>query len=324
MSETNFSAGPISLFALLFVENGEMHANLRSASDPLNVYLRCGALLDQSLTAFGHNLTLVTNEPHLLRSGMEQEGIQLELVEMPFDRFVPETLAFRSAHRKLDVIAAFGQGKMGPRPGLLDLDMVMLNPFPTMILTDPRLVGYDIWHQIAPAYGTELVRRDIATVSGLSAHHLNHWWGGEFLVGPQDRFAQLSEVIETLYPRYLELAPSLHHQGDEMILTAAMHVLDRESAPIAVDGGAAGAIGRWWSARTQSQIEPLSEFASRSILHLPADKDLLSSFSGDPALSIDSLYPHLRKRLRAKTLIRRLVGSLDPVLPGPRKYAPKL
>ena len=324
MSETSFSTGSVSLYSLLFVEDGEMHANLRSSSDPLTVYLRCGALLNKSLTAFGHNLTLVTNEPRLLRSRMEQEGIQLKMIEMPFDRLVPETLGFRSAHRKLDVIAAFGQGKMGPRPGLLDLDMVMLNPFPAMVLTDPRLVGYDIWHQIAPAYGADLVRREVAAVSGLSAHGLSHWWGGEFLVGPQDRFAQLSEVIEMLYPRYLDLAPGLHHQGDEMILNAAMHVLGQGSFPIAVDGGAAGAIGRWWSARTLSRIERLSEFANRSILHLPADKQLLSSLSDEPALLIKSLYAHLRKGLKTRTLIRRLVGPLDPVLPGPRKYAPKL
>jgi hypothetical protein len=324
MSEPSSGTKPVSLYALLYVENGEIHVNLRSDSDALTVYLRCGALLANSLAAFGHSLKLVTNNSRLLRSRMDKEGIQLELIEMSFDRFVPETINFRSAHRKLDIIAAFGQGKMGPRPGLLDLDMVMLNPFPSMVLTDPCLVGYDIWHQIAPAYGADLVRRDIAAVSGFSANDLSHWWGGEFMVGPQDRFAQLSEVIETLYPRYLELARSLHHQGDEMILNAAMHVLDRGSCPIAVDGGTAGAVGRWWSAHTQSQIEPLNEFASRSILHLPSDKNLLSELFDDPAVSIDALYAHLRERLRAKTLIRRVLSPLQALMPGPSKYAPKL
>lgn len=324
MSINLTAAAPLSLHALLYVEEGEIHVNLRGSSDPLNVFIRCGALLDRSLAALGHNLTLVTNEPRLLRNRLDQEAIELKVIETAFDRVVPKTLGFRSAHRKLDVIAAFGRGEMGPRPGLVDLDIVALNPFPQMVLTDPRLVGYDIWHQIASAYGSDVVRNDIAAVSGMPADSLENWWGGEFLVGPEAQFALLSEVIETIYPRYLELAPRLHHNGDELLLTAAVHVLGREAAPIVVDGGEAGAIGRWWSARTLYPIEPLRELANRSLLHLPADKELLSDLLDRPSLSGATLYSHLRRQLKSKTMIRRLAGFVNPILPGPRRYAPKI
>lgn len=323
-STTNDGTEPLSLHALLYVENGEAHVNLRFASDPLSIYLRCGALLDRSLAAFGHRLTIITNEPRLLRDRLQTDAIDLKVIETAFDRDVPETLNFRSAHRKLDVFAAFGRGEMGPRPGLVDLDMAMLNPFPTMVLRDPQLVGYDIWHQVAPAYGTNLVRGDIAAISGLPADGLEHWWGGEFLIGPSESFAQLSEVIERLYPKYLELSPGLHHQGDEMLLTAALYVLEQTGSPIIRDGGTAGAVGRWWSARTLSPIEPLTAFSDRSLLHLPADKDLLSELWDRSDLAGASLYDHLNRRLRSRTLTRRIAGLLHPFLPGPRRYAPRL
>lgn len=319
---------PVSLHGLLYIEEGERHVNLRGASDPIAVYLRCAALLHRSLEKFGHGLTIITNEPALLRTRLEQESIQMEVIETTFARTVPETLSFRSAHRKLDVIAAFGRGEMGGRPGLLDLDMVMLNRFPDMISADSRLIGYDIWHQVAPAYGAERIRDDVARVSGRSAGALQHWWGGKFLVGPRDRFALLSEAVEMLYDRYLEVAPDLHHQGDEMLVTAAIHMLSQDNAAgaggVIADGGAADVIGRWWSSRTLSRIEPLRQLAARSILHLPADKEILSDLLKTPDLDGAALASDLTRRLRRKTWTRRLAAPLDPLLPGPRKHAPTL
>lgn len=315
---------PLSLYGLLFVEEeGERPVNLRGGTDPLLAYLRCAAGLHRSLARFGSALTLVSNRPALLRARLEREGLALAVTRAEFSRVVPPTLRFRAAHRKLDLIAAFGRGDMGARPGLLDLDMVMLNRLPAAVAESPGLVGYDIWDQVAAAYGAARIRHDVARVVGRPCDTLDHWWGGEFLVGPQDGFARLSEAVEALYPRYLRAAPELHHQGDEMLLAAAFHVLAQDGAAAGVaDGGALGAVGRWWSARTLSPGARLRDLAGRSLLHLPADKDVLSGLphaSDGTAQTAD-----LVARLRRKTRLHRLAAPLYPFLPGPRKYAPRL
>lgn len=320
----------LSFYGLLFIEDFEKHTNLIGVTDTILVYLLCGALLNKSLKHYGHEFKIVTNNREALARRIDSNCIDLNVMEIPFSTVVPSTLNFRSAHRKLDLISACGRGEMGLRPGILDLDMMMMRQLPAHLSSSDSLVGYNIWDQVAPAYGPNRVRDDVAKVSGISAEKLEEWWGGEFLVGPNERFADLSREIEWIYPRYLETADSLHHQGDEIVVTAALHRLSKNSGSqdeqIIVDGGELNAIGRWWSSRTLSRIAPLSKLAKRSILHLPADKEILSELSKSES-EMPNLTPLLLKSLRKKTRLRRLLAPLYPLtsyFSTSRKFAPRM
>ena len=330
MDQNTDSNSGLLFYGLLFIEEGEKHTNLKGAGDSILVYLLCGALLNKSLKHYGHEFAIVTNSPEALTRRIETNGIGLNVTEIPFSTVVPSTLNFRSAHRKIDLISACGRGEMGPRPGILDLDMMMLRQLPALLSSSDSLVGYNIWDQVAPAYGPQRVRNDVAKVSGISAETLEEWWGGEFLVGPKERFADLSREIELVYPRYLEIADSLHHQGDEIVVTAALHRLsktaERQDENIIVDGGKLEAIGRWWSTRTLSRIDPLTKFAARSILHLPADKAILSALSKSD-LAFPAVIPELLKSLRKKSRLRRYLAPLNPLIShysGQRRYSPRI
>jgi|TARA_B110000908_G_scaffold164335_1_gene212248 hypothetical protein len=317
----------ISLYSLLYIEDDERHANIGSTSDVISTYLNCGFLLHRSLMRFGHSLTIVTNKPTLVREMMEQEEIDLEVVQIEFTLHVPSTLKFRSAHRKIDLISAFGSGQLGARPGYLDLDMVMLNKLPFSTIDDECLIGYNIWHHVAPAYGADKIRYDVAKISGCNADDLKQWWGGEFLIGPRESFAMLSKQIDVIYSQYLKIASELHHQGDEMVVTAALHSLARDNAEgisdFIADGGNMGAVGRWWSSRTLSRIEPLGNLINCSIIHLPADKDILSELGANPILYGKGLARYLTGRLRRKTRWKRLLRPIF-ALAYSRKFTPKL
>lgn len=320
----------LSFYGLLFIEAGEKHTNLKGPEDSILVYLLCGALLYKALKRYGHEFTIVTNNPEALRRLIDANGIDLNVREISFSTIVPSSFNFRSAHRKIDLIAACGRGEMGPRPGILDLDMMMLRQFPALLSSSDYLIGYNIWDQVAPAYGPQRIRDDVSKVCGISADSLEEWWGGEFLVGPKEHFADLSREIELVYPQYLEIADSLHHQGDEIVVNAALHRLSKtakwQDEKVIIDGGELEMIGRWWSSRTLSPIAPLTKLAARSMLHLPADKVLLSALSTSDVV-FPAVIPKLLKSLSKKTRLRRYLAPLNPLFAyhsGPRKYSPRI
>lgn len=311
----------VNFYSLLFVAHGERHANLEAAEDAVEIYLRCGALLQQSMAAFGLDHTVLTNDLDTLQFLSASKSIPIRMQGFKFDRSVPHGIGFRAAHNKLDVLRAFGEGAFGDRVCLCDLDMVMLNPLPPDLETAQQLLGYDISDQTTVPYGAENVSSAFSTLGVPPLNHPPVWWGGEFLAGQAEHFKMLSRTVEGIYPRYAAAAPSLFHQGDEMVVSAALAILETQqnSAPIAD----ARLVSRWWSARTLSRGPALSKAMRSGLLHLPADKDILAKLQRN-GVGASELKGALWHDLIRKTRSRRWLNPLLNALRKEKKFAPEL
>jgi hypothetical protein len=163
---------------------------------------------------------------------------------------------------------------------------------------------YDITDQVAPAYGADRILSDLEVVSGLKIAE-PHWYGGEFIAGPSEAFASLQKAIEECLPRYVPLIPELHHVGDEMVVSAAIHVARRGGLKVE-NVGVSGHIVRWWSAATLHRQRGLREIISASLLHLPADKSFLARDSGRQAGTQSFLDDYVRMyRMKRSALLAR-------------------
>ena len=305
----------MNLYGLLYVnDQPENHANVGGTS--IAPYVRCASLCQRSAQLAGHHFTVVTNNIDAVKSIARDAQLELRVTGMQFNSPYPRSLRFYSAHFKLDLIRAFGQGMFGKVVGLIDLDTVFVRPLPSAVVAgEPH--AYDISTAIMPVYGPEKVREDLNRVSGRTLEH-HQWYGGEFITGTMEFMASLSEKIDEILPRYLNLASELHHQGDEMIVSAALNSLSE--GPLDAGGDA---VSRWWSARTSHRQQPFSIAEKASLLHLPSDKEFLGhraefDFRSDEFL--EAYRGFAAKKLRT----RRLAGLVDVVRGRPRKFVASL
>lgn len=230
-----------------------------------------------------------------------------ELVEHRFALEVPP-IPFRAAHRKLELFAAFADGAFGPAVALIDIDTLLLSPWPFAI--EPGVLqAYDLTAQ-TPANS---LRQDLAW-AGVPG---DRWWGGEFLAGDPAAFRPLADAVERLWNPYLAAVPGLRHVGDETVTTAALAGL-----PVRDVGGAG--VQRWWSARTEiRQRATLREALTAALLHLPADKTLLGRYA-DPALPLAGFPAAYRRHLAAKLPLRHVATLAERVLGRTAKHMPRL
>ena len=137
-----------TLYGLLHVsEHQQHHVNLRGRRSPLDTYLGCAALCGKTMALAGQPFRLITNAPDLLASRTKALDLPpIDLAPHEFRWSVPNELRFHSAHYKLELYEAFGEGRFGDQVGLVDIDTVMLRPFST---TPPvgGLAAYDISSQ---------------------------------------------------------------------------------------------------------------------------------------------------------------------------------
>src|SRR5262249_31429732 len=141
------------------------------------------------------------------------------------------------------------------------------------------LAVYDISDQIFPAYGRRRVVSDMELVSGRPLSDAR-WYGGEFVMGSATEFATVSRHIYLFPTNYVENISSLHHVGDEMIMSCALNMARADGVRI-VDYGQDNVVARWWTARTshrQAAFDVISGGAA--LLHLPADKVFLAKEAG--------------------------------------------
>lgn len=94
-----------------------------------------------------------------------------------------------------------------------------------------------------------------------------------------------------------------------MVLAPALNILAAEGFPL-IDGGQAGGIVRWWTARTAFRQPRLTDLADRSILHLPADKPFLAAASGQP-FDAPAFMNAYRRHARTKLAWRRAANAID-------------
>lgn len=206
------------LHALLYVdEAAERHANLR-ARDPLRVYARNAGLLARSAAASGHALTLITNAPERVQALLAEDGLDhfLTLRAHRFIRTLPEGWPFRSAHRKLELLEAFGTGAFGAHPALIDCDAVVLAP---LLLPDTdRLWLYDISEAMfgggAEGAAARLEGQGVAIGEAGAAGLVARWWSRR-TVQPHAAFRDAAR------------AAVLHLPADKPYLArAALHPFD--------------------------------------------------------------------------------------------------
>jgi hypothetical protein len=162
---------------------------------------------------------------------------------------------------------------------LLDSDVICINTAPInlqRLVNEKIATYYDITDQVYPAYGRETIVADKEVL--MQAPSIGNWAGGEWIGGTGDFFRKLYAASMVHWPRYVENYAHLHHQGDEMIVSCAIESLSRNGLFI-FDVGKIGGIARHWSAKTLHVARPVEALYDHFLLHLPADKTYLGSFS---------------------------------------------
>lgn len=300
-------------------DKAERHVNLSARGrSPHDIYLLAAVTLARSAATAGMSFALITNSKARIEATLRRHGLAgvVDVIEHRFTLQVPPGIAFHSAHFKLDLLTAFGRGAFGALVGLVDLDIVLQGPVELPYSASPAATGdlyvYDITDHVVPTYGSERISRDLAALAGLESSD-PHWYGGEFIAGDPAGFAALSREIAAIWPTYCASVASWHHVGDEMLVSAALlRLMQAPTSSVGVrEVGADGLISRWWSSRSLSSLEPLSQAIGSTMLHLPADK----LFSAKAAsVSFDAArfrhdYIRYAKRQRSVAILKNIVDS---------------
>jgi hypothetical protein len=269
------------MFGLLHIsENESSTENARSKNfiSQIEIYVDCAINLAKSLALNEIQFVLLTNKPEFLNKIIESRSESLVIQEIIFTTKIPHGTRFFSAHHKLDAfryLASLNDSYVA----LCDLDVVCINHLPDSFLTNIQQqtpMCYDISDQVIPAYGSDVIIRDLKSI-----HHQEsegRWSGGEFISGSPRFFFSLIHEIEKIYPSYIETLGSLHHVGDEAIVSAALEIIRRSGTYIA-DAGTLGIVGRFWSIPVLHTQKRFRYFQSCFLLHLPADKQFLAQLA---------------------------------------------
>lgn len=308
----------LSVYGLLYVDPANSrHVNINGRQDSIDVYLLCAANCSRSFRRQGVAFKVITNNRQLLTAHLAHLDISdLEIAEHHFTLAVPPRVPFFSAHFKLELCDAFASGEYGEYVALIDIDTLLLRRLPA----SEHLAVYDISDQVFPRYGQDVVIRDLEIIAGQPLAN-GRWYGGEFLMGNSNQFGRLASLINFCWPRYLENIATVHHLGDEMVLSAALNLYSEKDR--LVDYGAEGNVARWWSSRTYNQQAPFSDVRNTALLHLPADKLFLARYNaGQPATR--TLLDAYGKYVSRKLLIRSIIPALDLFSLHRKKFMPRL
>ncbi|MFY9314754.1 MAG: hypothetical protein WAO95_04235 [Burkholderiales bacterium] len=274
----------MKVFGLLHLaENQKTAVNLstRDFREQVSVYVNNARVLAKSLSLRGVAFGLLTNDRLLIEkcASTADDGFSLEIIEIPFLTKVPSGIRFFSAHHKIDAFRYLASLE-GSYYALCDLDMVCINDVPTCLhnLIKARIpLCYDISDQVIPAYGHDVIIRDLSTIGGLASE--GRWSGGEFVSGTPEFFKKLVNEIDDVYENYIANVPSMHHVGDEAVTSSALERLKRQGIYIA-DAGNLFIVGRYWNTRVRHPQKPFAYFNHCFLLHLPADKNYISTLAG--------------------------------------------
>lgn len=272
----------LHFFSLLAVDDigAEKPLNAKSGGgdESLLLYLRCASTLSASLGAHSElGLTILTNDAARLQRVSTAAGIDnIDFVDIPCTHRGPPGSTFRLALHKLDAmvhLAARDDDAGGCV--LLDVDMFatadLRSPFEDA-LARADIALYEITAQDVPAYGAAIVSGDLAAVGGRAVPM--RWFGGEVIAARPSTFARLLAHLEDCFSRYLEVWPTLNHNGDEVIVSAAIHLLSADGLTTE-DLGSSGVVRRFWSVLPRSDATRVTDLFSYPLLHLPADKEFL-------------------------------------------------
>lgn len=307
----------IAMYGLLHLAEGESSAEnfaIKDFDQQVSLYVRCATTLANSLRTVGVEFTLLTNQSATLASIAQSIGSGLPIVDIPCRTIVPHGARFFSAHFKLDAFRYLASLN-ADYVCLCDLDMVCINPMPRCLSNNIELripMCYDISDQVIPAYGHDVIIRDLETLHGSRSE--GRWCGGEFLSGAPAFFERLCEVVDKVYDNYLKSIGTLHHVGDEAVTSAALELLRRAGTCVA-DVGTLGIVGRYWNSETLHLQKSPDYYQGCFLLHAPADKQFLASMAGVNATSptdFGTRYAHYRRASSRspKRVAKRVLAGL--------------
>jgi hypothetical protein len=119
------------LYGLLFVDRDfSNHVNLKKSHiDSLEIYIRCAALCTAAIAFHGLQFHLISNQASYIKKRLAMLKLGgVSAIEHRFSLKIPHGIPFHSAHFKLELLEALGQGLFGEYVGLSDIDTVMCSP----------------------------------------------------------------------------------------------------------------------------------------------------------------------------------------------------
>ncbi|WP_207429411.1 hypothetical protein [Pedobacter sp. SYSU D00535] len=281
------------------------------------LYINCACRLAESLAVQGLSLTVITNDREYILTHLANPPFAI--VQLPFVQNVPSGIRFYSAHYKLQVfkyLAGLDSGYLC----LIDSDIVCVNKVPVALrcaAANQEPLFYDITRQVVPKLGVKTIvdnkQRLINDKCGPT------WAGGEFLAGPPSFFAELSELLVPIEKRYFSNFQSFVHQGDEMVVTAAIEKLRRRRT--LEDAGLNGIITRYWSVRPIHQQGSVDKIKTSFLIHLPSDKPFLA---GKPFTTPDEFLKRYERYVDRKRVFRFWFGPFIPALKTVLISVPKM
>ncbi|QYO67291.1 hypothetical protein [Leptolyngbya sp. 7M] len=303
----------LSLYGLLYLARDQsssiMDIYAETYEQKRKFYLKSAVNLSRSLQKRGVSFTLVTNNRQEIEDDLDQLGYSdfLKVECIDFQTTVPDGLFYYSTHFKLDVFHYFASLKNEQYVGLVDLDMIAVNDVPTCLRNLAQAgipLCYDVSDQLIPAFGHDLILRDMQRLSpDICA---GRWYGGELIFGPPSFFAALSDRAVPIYERYVQLVDELFHKGDEMITSVALEQLQRDGIYVA-DAGSLGIVGRFFSVPTVKHPQKsFKYFENCFLLHLPVDKDFLAKVEPEQAENRETFLKQYKSYLSTIWIVKGL------------------
>jgi hypothetical protein len=288
----------LTLYGMLYLDKSDninVNIRIKSFKDKLNLYLKNAATLARSLKDKGVNFILITNDLSAIKQSTSYPELDLQVEQIYFTTQVPLGIRFYSAHFKLDVLRYLAS-LTANYVGLCDLDMICINNIPECLLaqiSQKKPLVYDISEQVAPAYGQDIITRDIECILG--GKSCGKWYGGEFISGTPEFFSMLTHEIDQIYDRYIDNIDNLHHVGDEAITTAALEKMQQNGVEI-IDAGELKIVGRFWSIKVLHEQKSFDWYQECFLLHLPADKKFLASISQQSFVDVNAFTKRFQSR----------------------------
>lgn len=186
-----------------------------------------------------------------------------------FGSGLPQSATFHAATNKIYAFRHFASC-----PGasmLLDLDILCRAPLPSAIV---RIIERGVPLVLDLSEGIDQrTSHDLNLLAGRS--NLHRWYGGEFICGSPGFFGQLFDRVQAMIPLYRDCHASLIHQGDEMLVSAALGAMQQDGLSVC-DVSNLAVIQRHWFIASNGDYRRLRDPAP-CLLHLPSLKGVLDS-----------------------------------------------
>lgn len=175
------------------------------------------------------------------------------------------------------------------------------------IVSENIPIYYDITDQVYPAYGRERIIKDKSLI--MEYESIGNWAGGELIGGDKFFWNSLYYNCMKFWRNYQKNYKTLHHQGDEMLIACAIENYLKSNKCI-FNIGTVGGISRFWSIKTLHTGKPVEAVYDNFLLHLPADKEFLSSYEFINNNKFRKDYNRYLKNRLLKKLLKRVTVEL--------------